>query len=192
VVTYAGLTATFNPSVTLDTIQLHGARITVGATDVAGNPLQAEFAWVFTTEQSPAVTATVPASGALNVPVTAKVTAKFTKALDASSITSATFVLRQGGNPVAGTVSASGSDAVFDPSGNLSPNTAYEATITTGITDVSGNHMTADEVWVFTTGSTIDVTPPTVTSTDPADLATGSLMTSRSAPSSVSQWTCPR
>ena len=173
VVTYAGLTATFNPAATLDTIKLYSARITTGATDVAGNPLTTDFAWVFTTERSPAVTATVPSSGAFNVPVTAKVSAQFTKTMALASFTASTFVLREGGNAVAGTVSASGTNAVFNPTSDLLPNTVYTATITTGVTDVSGNRMTADRVWSFTTGSTADVTAPTVDTTAPADAATG-------------------
>lgn len=173
VVTYSGMTATFNPSVTLDTIKLYSARITTGATDLAGNPLAADFAWVFTTERSPAVTATVPASGAPNVPITAKVSAQFTKAMGAASFTSSTFTVREGGNDVAGTISVSGPNAVFDPSSNLLPNTVYTVTLTTGVTDTSGNRMTANHSWTFTTGTTTDVTPPTITATDPADAATG-------------------
>lgn len=173
VVTYAGQTATFNPSITLDTIALYRARILTGATDLAGNPLTASFAWVFTTERSPAVTATVPASGALNVPITAKVSAQFTKAMGAASFNSSTFVVREGGNDVAGTISVSGPNAVFDPSSDLLPSTVYTVTISTGVTDTSGNHMTADKVWSFTTGTAVDVTPPTITATDPTDAATG-------------------
>jgi hypothetical protein len=173
VVTYAGLTATFNPLITLDTVRLYGARIATGATDAAGNPLAVDFTWVFTTERSPAVTATVPATGALNVPITAKVSAQFTKAMAAGSFTSSTFVVREGGNDVAGTISVSGTNATLDPTSNLLPNTVYTVTITTGVTDVSGNHMTGDEVWSFTTGSASDVTAPTVTATDPDDTEVG-------------------
>lgn len=172
-VTYNGLTATFDPFGMLDDSTLYSARITTGATDLAGNPLASDFAWVFTTERRPAVTATVPANGGLNIPVTAKVAVQFTKAMGAASFTSSTFVVREGGNEVAGAISVIGPSAVFDPASNLLPNTAYTVTVTTGVTDTSGNHMTADFVWSFTTGSTVDVTPPTITATDPVDAATG-------------------
>lgn len=172
-VSYAGGTATFNPSIMLDTITIYSGRITTAATDVAGNPLQVDFTWIFTTERSPAVTSTVPAASAFNVPITANVAAQFGKAMDVSSINGSTFTLSQGGNGVAGTVSASGTNALFTPSSDLLPNTVYTATITTGVTDVSGNHMTADKVWSFTTGSSVDVTAPTVNATDPANAASG-------------------
>lgn len=173
VVTYSGQTATFNPSVTLDTIALYRARILTGATDLAGNPIAATFAWVFTTERSPAVTATVPSSSALNVPITAKISAQFTKAMGAASFTGSTFTVREGGNDVAGTINVSGTNVVFDPTSNLLPNTVYTVTLTTGVTDTSGNRMTANHSWTFTTGTAVDATPPTITATDPVDAATG-------------------
>lgn len=172
-VSYSGVTATFNPSSKLDTIKFYGVRVTTGVTDIAGNPIAADFTSIFTTERSPAVTVTTPPSGALNVPVTAKVSAQFTKAMGAGSFNASTFVVREGGNDVAGTISVSGTNAVFDPTSNLLPNTVYTVTITTGVTDVSGNNMTANKVWSFTTGVNVDVTAPTITATDPADAATG-------------------
>jgi hypothetical protein len=36
----------------------------------------------------------------------------------------------------------------------LSKNTNYEATITTGVKDVSGNALSTKKTWTFTTGST--------------------------------------
>ncbi len=172
-ITYAGLTATFNPHVKLDTIKVYSPRVTTGATDVAGNPLAADEAWIFTTERSPSVTETVPATGNPNIPVTAKVAAQFNRPIAGSSFTTSTFILQQGGVDVAGTVSASGTSAVFDPAGDLLPNTVYTATITSQITDVSGNRMTADKVWSFTTGSNSDVDAPTISETDPDDAETG-------------------
>lgn len=173
VVTYSGLTATLNPTVTLDTIKLYGVRVTTGVTDLAGNPLGNDHIWVFTTERSPAVTAMVPPNEGFGIPITAKVAAQFNKAIDPASITNATFRLSLGGSDVAGTVSASGTNVVFDPTNNLLSDTVYTATLTSGVTDISGNHMIGNRVWTFTTSSTADVTPPTVTATDPTNAAVG-------------------
>jgi hypothetical protein len=41
-----------------------------------------------------------------------------------------------------------------DPSKHLSKNTNHEATITTGVKDVSGNALSTKKTWTFTTGST--------------------------------------
>src|SRR5439155_9314932 len=46
-VSYAGVTATFNPVSTLAPNAVHTATITVGARDLAGNALGANFVWSF-------------------------------------------------------------------------------------------------------------------------------------------------
>ena len=72
-VTYSGTTATFTPTFPLATGTLYTATITTGAKDPGGSALAANFAWTFTTAPlAPAVTATVPASGAGNVPLNQK------------------------------------------------------------------------------------------------------------------------
>jgi hypothetical protein len=53
----------------------------------------------------------------------------------------------------------------------LEPNTRYTGTITTGAKDPAGNALVNNYVWNFTTGAIPDVTPPTVISTDPLNVA---------------------
>ena len=89
-----------------------------------------------------------------------------------ASINTSTFILKQGNTPVAGTVSYTGVIGIFVPSSNLALNTLYTATITTGAQDVAGNALVGNYVWSFTTGASADKTPPTVTSTIPANGAT--------------------
>jgi hypothetical protein len=55
VVSYAGTTATFNPSANLLGSTLYTATITTGAEDVAGNALAANHSWTFTTVEAPAM-----------------------------------------------------------------------------------------------------------------------------------------
>jgi hypothetical protein len=95
--------------------------------------------------------------------------------MDPTTINSATFTFKQGATIVPGTVAYSGLNAVFAPASNLLPNTLYTATITTGAKDLSvpGNSLASDYVWSWTTGSTLDTTPPKVTVENPANLATG-------------------
>jgi len=62
---------------------------------------------------------------------------------------------------------------IFNPTdANLSSNTLYTATITTGVKDSTGNALAAEYVWSFTTGGTSDDTAPIVVSTDPNATAT--------------------
>ncbi|BBO17633.1 conserved hypothetical protein [Candidatus Brocadia pituitae] len=51
-VSYSGMTATFTPSGPLAYSTTYTATITTGVTDVAGNPMAANYTWSFTTEAS--------------------------------------------------------------------------------------------------------------------------------------------
>jgi hypothetical protein len=121
----------------------------------------------------PTVIITNPADSATGVNINTKVDVSFNEAMRPSTINNTTFTLNQGITPVLGTVSYSGTTATFTPAANLAINTKYTATITTGAKDSMGNAMKNDFVWTFTTGSTIDNTPPTVVVTDPTNAATG-------------------
>jgi hypothetical protein len=88
--------------------------------------------------------------------------------MTASTINGTTFTLKQGTTSVSGTVAYSGKTATFTPSNMLAASTTYTATITTGAKDLAGNALAANIVWTFITGASASVT-----STDPADVATG-------------------
>jgi hypothetical protein len=99
---------------------------------------------------APTVTSTNPPHGAAGVAV---ITASFSEAMDASTITATTFALRgPGTTPVIGTVTynATTGMASFVPTSALSTATAYTAMITTGATDVAGNALAINHVWSFT------------------------------------------
>ena len=181
-VIYAGTgsTATFTPSASLTPNTVYTATVTTGAKDLAGNALAADFVWHFTTGPSPDTTpplvmSTIPIDTATGVAINSKMSATFNEAMDALTINTSTFTLMQGAAPVSGTVNyaVTGSTATFTPSANLAPNTLFTATVTTGAKDLAGNALTANFVWHFTTGAVPDTTPPTVTSTNPIDQATG-------------------
>jgi hypothetical protein len=81
-----------------------------------------------------------------------------------------TFVLTgPGATAVAGTVACAGAVATFTPTADLTVNTVYTATITTGAEDLAGTPLTANYVWTFRTVPA--PAPPTVISTVPANLA---------------------
>jgi hypothetical protein len=102
----------------------------------------------------PTASSTSPANGATDVAIGAVITATFSEAMDASTITNSTFTLSTN-PPVSGTVSYnSGTNtATFTPSADLDYITTYTATITTGAEDLAGNALGADYVWNFTTGA---------------------------------------
>ena len=177
-VTYIDVTATFSPTVALATNTLYTATITTGAEDLAGNALATNYVWTFTTGAvadftAPTVSSTDPADTEIGVPVNKKIAATFSEAMDPLTITAATFTLRRGAIPVAGTVTYAGVTGTFTPTTALATNTEYTATITTGAEDLAGNALAVNYVWTFTTGAAADITAPAVSSTDPANGAIG-------------------
>jgi hypothetical protein len=172
VVTYttAGSVATFTPTAPLAYNTTYTATITTGAIDTTADPLAANYVWTFTTATQPTVTSTTPANLATNVPVTQVLSATFSKPMNPATINTSTFTLSSPAGSVlcVVTYTATGSIATFTPTANLAYNTTYTATITTGATDSTGNHLNLNYVWTFTTS-----TRPTVLSTVPGNGATG-------------------
>ena len=158
-VTYSGTTATFTPSSALASNTVYTGTITSGAKDVAGNGLAANYSWSFTTAvqtdiTAPAVLSVTPLLNATAVAINSKATVTFSEAMNTSTITSTTFTLKQGSTAIAGTVSYSGTTATFTPSVPLAGNTVCTGTITTGAKDASGNAISANYSWSFTTVAT--------------------------------------
>jgi len=175
-ISYSGTTALFSPATNLTAATVYTATLTTGAEDLAGNALAANHSWNFTTGAAivvtpPTINSTDPVDMAVGVALNQKISATFSKTMDPGSLTSATFTLQQGATSVSGFISYSGITALFTPAANLTANTVYTATITTGVKDLAGNTLAADHVWNFTTGAAVVVTPPTVSLTDPANLA---------------------
>ncbi|MBN2392422.1 MAG: DUF11 domain-containing protein [Anaerolineae bacterium] len=121
----------------------------------------------------PEVTTTYPAADATDVYPYFPITATFSKALNAATVTTETFMLEDASGAVESAVSydAGTRTATFDPTAALDAQTRYTATLTTGIEETHGVSMVADYVWSFTTGDA-DVTPPTITGRAPAPDAT--------------------
>jgi len=176
-VAYSGTTAMFTPTATLDYNADYTVTITTGAEDLAGNGLESNYTWSFTTGSAPDTTAptvssTSPANSAIGIATNAAISATFSEAMDSLTITAATFFVNDGSGYIAGTVAYSGTTAMFTPTTVLDYDTDYTATITTGARDLAGNALEVDYTWSFTTGPAADTTAPTVSSTSPANSAT--------------------
>ena len=114
------------------------------------------------------VSSTSPANGATEVAVNTTITATFSKAMDASTITTS-FTVSTGGSNISGTVSYNSTTktATFTPSGNLSFPTTYTATITTDVRDSAGAAiMVSNYTWSFTTASATVLIPISMTGFD--------------------------
>lgn len=106
------------------------------------------------TTTPPTVVSTFPTREATEVAVNGTITATFDESVDAATVVAENFTVRTtGGTAVVGTVTydAPGKKAIFAPSANLDYDTAYTATITTGVKDLDGTALAEAKVWTFTT-----------------------------------------
>ena len=177
-ISYSGVSAVFTPAASL--LPTTGYTVTIksgagGVKNLAGTPMASDFVISWTTGTTPETTppnvsGTINANGATNVAVNTRIGASFSEGMNATTITSANFTVKQtaSGTPVVGVVSYSGVNVVFTPASNLVANTAYSITVkggVGGVADLADNVMIADFVWSWTTGAAPDTTPPIVTAT---------------------------
>jgi hypothetical protein len=121
---------------------------------------------------SPTVTATSPLKDATGI-LSNSVTATFSESMDPATITSSSFTVQKGTVILSGTVSYEGTTATFIPTENLGPNSLYSAAILNAVTSIKGEAMVKDYLWTFTTGTTPDLTMPSVMLTNPLNNAVG-------------------
>lgn len=126
----------------------------------------------------PTVDSVSPADVATGVSATSNVTATFSEAMNASSISGQTFTLSKAGSPVSAQVTydQNSRTATLDPAEDLQAGATYDAKITTSLKDLAGNALVQEKTWKFT----VDAPPPGVTiMPNPLDL-------------SISVWCFPR
>lgn len=187
-VTRIGTSATFSPLAPLALSTKYAATIKGGALggvkDLAGNAMAVDFVFTFTT--GPTADATAPTlittgalDGATGLPVNRASTATFSEPMNPATLvspaTSFTVKVTSTSAPVAGVVTYNGNTATFTPNSNLAPNTQYTSTITNVAKDLAGNALISGlraNPWNWTTGPAADTTAPTVTVTNPLNLAT--------------------
>ncbi|MFH1154851.1 MAG: Ig-like domain-containing protein, partial [Pseudomonadota bacterium] len=189
----SGTVATFTPSAALAydttytvTLYAQGGGHT-GAQDVAGNPLASDYTWSFTTEASsppptppppedttpPLITSVVPDDGAADVPRDVIVKVFFSEKVLTNSVNGTSFFLSSENGGVEAILTRYGASAELSPLTPLDYGTAYTATVTTAVEDMSGNHLKDLRTWTFTTVADPSPQPPVVVTFDPPDAATG-------------------
>jgi len=157
-------TATLTPAAPLAFNTTYTATVS-GAENLSGVAMSAPVSWSFTTDVAPpSVTNESPASGAAKVSVSTTVTATFSKAMQAGTIS---FRLTDSsGNSVAANVSYNSSTdtATLTPRAPLAYDTTYTVIIS-GAEDSAGDPMSAP---VSSTFSTQTVPPAAVSEESPA------------------------
>ncbi len=101
----------------------------------------------------PSVTLTDPASDTSGIQISSSIQVTFDEALKPSTANTGTVLMQTGGTSINYSISCVGNQIVLTPDQTLEYETIYTVTLTTGIEDLSGNPMTSDYVFSFTTMS---------------------------------------
>jgi hypothetical protein len=138
-------------------------------TDLAGNTLQGTsytfYAGFANATTAPTVVAVDPLSGAANVGINTVIEAQFSASIDPNTLGGVT--LSTGGStvPITPVLSAGNTIVQLVPSAPLQASTTYTITIS-GVKDPAGN-VVATTTSTFTTGTTLDINGPSVTTYNP-------------------------
>lgn len=148
--------------------------VTTDVTDLAGNSLDQEaglpldpFTAQFRTGgvdlTPPCVIETIPEDGDENIPVATSVTVTFTEPIVQSTVNSTSFLMSGPGGSVTGNFQFqnNNSTVIFVPAAQLEADVSYTVTLTTAISDPSGNGLDGDcdgsagpdYTFTFTTGT---------------------------------------
>jgi hypothetical protein len=146
----------------------------VRAIDPTGtqDPSPASRSWTVDTA-APMVGSVSPADGATGVSPTSNVTAIFSEAMNANTVTGQSFTLSKDGSSVSAQVTydQNSRTATLDPAGDLQAGATYDAKITTIVKDSAGNALAQEKAWSFavkpaTDGVTITPNPLVLSPTD--------------------------
>jgi len=144
-------TVTFTPADGLDTNVTYTATIAATARDTAGNTLASPFSWQFRTYLDtlpPTVVETTPADSNTSVSVNTDITVVFSETMDRSTLTLSSFQISPS---VSGVLSSTDTSLTFDPDEALDTLQWYMVTLTTDISDSTGNRLAEEYVWDFYT-----------------------------------------
>jgi uncharacterized delta-60 repeat protein len=158
------------------------AMVSSEVTDFAGNPLDANYSWGFTTGAQADTTAPEvvpgslsPASGAIGVAVNlATVSASFSESMDGETISSTPLTLfndTTGTTVSDGVVSYNAGSVTLTLASDLAYASSYTATIPAAVEDIAGNPLGTDFSWSFSTENepvVLDDVPPQVIAAAPA------------------------
>jgi hypothetical protein len=104
----------------------------------------------------PEVAATVPRDNESGVVVTTDVSIIFNEDINPATVSDVIFYVEDStGTKVPGTVSASGSEAIFSPDSKFNYEQIYSATLEPGVEDIYGNVMTTTYTWSFATTANV-------------------------------------
>ena len=122
----------------------------------------------------PAIASVTPAADQIGVALDSTIQIQFTGAIDPSTISSSTFALSSGNNPIpsAASYDSSSNTVTMTPASILAPGAQYSVTIGNAVSDPAGTPLSASAQWSFTTQviSSANCVVSAPTGTDPTTL----------------------
>lgn len=100
----------------------------------------------------PTIVSSDPLASQTDVARNNVISVTFSEAMDAATINTSSFTLKQGTNAIVGVVAYSGVTATFTSSSTFNAQANYSATITTAAKSIKGKTLASNHVWNFTTG----------------------------------------
>jgi fibronectin type 3 domain-containing protein len=163
----SALQATLHPTAALTLGGTYTARLSTAVTTADGVAMAAPYVWSFTVATAapgPVILTGYTPNGSALVSTAAAPTVTFSRAIDASTLTSSTITLSSGSGSVTGSISydATTLTATFTPTAALAPSTTYTLAVTTGVAAADGTPFSGGS-FGFTT-----VDGPTVVSVSPS------------------------
>ena len=146
-----------DPAVSLSYSTQHSIQLSGQTQNSAGTSLGDNQTWSFTTGAEPDTTAPTsqsysPSDNATNISTSDNITVTFSEAIASSSVSSTSFkVVDNASVTVSGSYSVDNATVTFTPSSALTSYLKYTVTLTSGITDASGNALQSPPSWSFTT-----------------------------------------
>ncbi len=107
-----------------------------------------------TVANAPTVSQIYPKADSTNIPVTTTVSVEVNEALNAATITPASFSVLTTSGPVSGNIAYSGTRITFLPDAPLVYDTTYTARLSTAIENLAGIPLSTEYTWDFTTVAT--------------------------------------
>ncbi len=134
--------------------------------------------WSFTTGAVPdmilpTITLLDPLNNASGVSINRAINITFSEPMDQATIKASTISVKLGSVLVSGAVTYSGNIASFTPTVDLEPSKIYSVTVTTGVKDMAGNALAANNTSSFTTAAAQDIILPRINASDPLNNTTG-------------------
>ena len=166
-------TAILTPPAVLVANATYEVEIAASVSDEAGNQLGALQFWNFTTGATtdatqPTIESFYPAHNDIFMPVELNVTVTFSEDMDQSTIIPEYFYLFLSGTAVvSGEISydALTRTATYAPTANLQYNSVYSMVVTNNLKDLSGNNLSQNFTWNFSTETTTTTSGTNTTST---------------------------